>query len=136
MEVCVACPCCLYPTLRERGGYDICCLCDWEDDGQDDADADDVRGGPNGSYSLTEARENFRRYWVMYCPDGDPRLGGPDSETAVGAKKVMALAFQTMKGAEEADVERLWVHVRESRDVLDRELEERIRAYEAGARGG
>ncbi|MGW4819347.1 CPCC family cysteine-rich protein [Streptomyces sp. NPDC004227] len=34
-------------------------VCFWEDDGQDDHDADRVRGGPNGRLSLTEARKNF-----------------------------------------------------------------------------
>ena len=55
----ISCPCCGYPTLGERGGYEICELCWGEDDGQDDADADIVLGGPNHGYSLTEARENF-----------------------------------------------------------------------------
>lgn len=39
------CPCCGYPTLDEKDSYDICLLCDWEDDGQDDLDADIIRGG-------------------------------------------------------------------------------------------
>ncbi len=55
------CPCCGYLTLPERGGDDICPVCFWEDDGQDDHDADDVRGGPNYSLSLTAARANFAR---------------------------------------------------------------------------
>jgi hypothetical protein len=50
-----ACPCCGYLTLDERGGYEICPVCFWEDDGQDDHDADRVRGGPNGTLSLTQA---------------------------------------------------------------------------------
>src|SRR3569833_2977032 len=29
------CPCCGVRTLIERGGYDICSVCFWEDDGQD-----------------------------------------------------------------------------------------------------
>ena len=45
--------------LDERGGYEICPVCYWEDDGQDDHDADHVRGGPNGPVSLTAARRNF-----------------------------------------------------------------------------
>jgi hypothetical protein len=53
------CPCCHCLTLEERGSYDICPVCYWEDDGQDDPDADTVRGGPNGSLSLTMARENY-----------------------------------------------------------------------------
>jgi hypothetical protein len=46
-------------TLAERGGFEICPVCFWEDDGQDDPDADVVLGGPNGSLSLTAARRNF-----------------------------------------------------------------------------
>jgi hypothetical protein len=53
------CPCCRYLTLDERGNYQICPVCFWEDDGQDEHDADRIRGGPNGSLSLTEARQNF-----------------------------------------------------------------------------
>ena len=53
------CPCCHCRTLQQRGGYDICPICFWEDDGQDDADADTVRGGPNGLLSLTMARQNY-----------------------------------------------------------------------------
>jgi energy-coupling factor transporter ATP-binding protein EcfA2 len=53
------CPCCYFRTLRERGGYDNCPVCGWEDDGQDDHDADVVRSGPNAELSLTAARANF-----------------------------------------------------------------------------
>jgi hypothetical protein len=56
------CPCCGYWTLDARGDYDICPVCFWEDDGQDDHDADVVRGGPNGRLSLTQARVNFRQF--------------------------------------------------------------------------
>ena len=55
------CPCCNYKTLCGRGGYEICPVCFWEDDGQDQPDADIVLGGPNGTLSLTEARSNFQR---------------------------------------------------------------------------
>jgi hypothetical protein len=55
------CPCCGCKTLDQRGGYDICPVCFWEDDGQDDHDADVVRGGPNGALSLTQARQNYIR---------------------------------------------------------------------------
>jgi hypothetical protein len=48
-------------TLEERGGFEICGVCFWEDDGQDDPDADVVLGGPNGALSLTQARQNFAR---------------------------------------------------------------------------
>jgi hypothetical protein len=53
------CPCCGYLTMSELGGFEICPVCGWEDDGQGDHDADTVRGGPNGSLSLAQARTNF-----------------------------------------------------------------------------
>ncbi|MFD7203347.1 CPCC family cysteine-rich protein [Streptomyces sp. NPDC059893] len=53
------CPCCGFLTLDERGNFEICDVCFWEDDGQDDHDADRVRSGPHGRLSLTEARRNF-----------------------------------------------------------------------------
>ncbi|MEV6005643.1 CPCC family cysteine-rich protein [Streptomyces sp. NPDC051976] len=55
------CPCCSYITLTQRSYHEICPVCYWEDDGQDDHDADEVRGGPNRGLSLTEARRNFAR---------------------------------------------------------------------------
>jgi Cysteine-rich CPCC len=82
------CPCCGYPTINGRGAFDICSLCGWEDDGQDDpercpylhayfenehgrtayTDPSYVLGGPNTDYSLAEARENFAQYVTMYRP--------------------------------------------------------------------
>lgn len=56
------CPCCGFMTLSERGTHEICPVCFWNDDGQDDHDADRVRGGPNRGISLTEARRNFHVY--------------------------------------------------------------------------
>lgn len=49
-------------NLYGRAGYEICKVCFWEDDGQDDHDADDVRGGPNGVLSLKQARINFQMF--------------------------------------------------------------------------
>jgi len=68
------CPCCGFPTLNERGGYEICVLCKWEDDYQDDKDANEVLGGPNGKLSLTQARKNFQKYLLCdgkESPDKD-----------------------------------------------------------------
>lgn len=55
------CPCCLKRTIHEPAAYEICPVCFWEDDGQDDIDADIVRGGPNGKLSLVVARQNFKQ---------------------------------------------------------------------------
>ncbi|MGJ4859446.1 CPCC family cysteine-rich protein [Labrys sp. KB_33_2] len=70
------CPCCRYRTPGERGGYEVCPVCHWEDDGQDDHDADEVRGGPNGSLSLTQARRNFEQSGVS-----DPERFEPNHPT-------------------------------------------------------
>ncbi|MFE2931938.1 CPCC family cysteine-rich protein [Streptomyces sp. NPDC059278] len=57
-----ACPCCKLPTLDARVEWEICHECGWEDDGQDDLNADEVWGGPNGSDSLTDARIRYAQY--------------------------------------------------------------------------
>lgn len=90
------CPCCGYPTLDERAGYDICILCDWEDDGQDDLDADLIKGGPNGDYSLTEARENFKRYLIMYSPNREKRITGTDTKEEVEVKKQLINVYKSI----------------------------------------
>jgi Cysteine-rich CPCC len=56
------CPCCRCLTLSTRAGFECCPVCFWEDDGQDEPDADEVRGGPNGTLSLSCARENFASF--------------------------------------------------------------------------
>lgn len=49
-------------TLHGRAGDEICKVCFWHDDGQDDHDADVVRGGPNGGLSLRQARVDFLEF--------------------------------------------------------------------------
>ena len=92
----LTCPCCGYLTLGERGADEICYLCSWEDDGQDDPQADERWGGPNQDYSLTQARLNFENYMVMYPPDRDTRIGGADSELARVVKLEIIAAFDKM----------------------------------------
>jgi hypothetical protein len=69
--VSVRCLCCGYRTLSTPGAFELCPVCWWQDDGQDESDADVVRGGPNGTLSLTSARANFRQ-----CGASDPRFRG------------------------------------------------------------
>ncbi|MEM9914868.1 MAG: CPCC family cysteine-rich protein [Planctomycetota bacterium] len=61
------CPCCDYATLEERGVYDICPVCFWEDDGQD-VDALDRVSGPN-HITLREGRRHF-----LSCGACDPSM--------------------------------------------------------------
>lgn len=73
-----ACPCCGYLTLDERGGYDICPVCYWEDDaylvpseggfigvrlnGAEDEQLLDAVSGANHGLTLREGRENYRKF--------------------------------------------------------------------------
>lgn len=124
-----ACPCCGYPTLCERGAYEICKLCFWEDDGQNDANADEVLPGPNQGYSLTEARRNFERYLVMYPPEEDPRFEGGDNEKMKQIKRALIAAFDKMLSEPPAgELNALWQEVykyeKALRDESNRRIEE------------
>lgn len=63
------CLCCGYLTIDSPDSLALCPVCWWQDDGQDDSDADVVRGTVNGGLSLTGARANFRR-----CGAADDRF--------------------------------------------------------------
>ena len=123
-----ACPCCGYPTLGKRGGYEICELCDWEDDGQDDPHADEEWGGPNGHYSLTDARRNFRRHGTMYSPD-EPAGGRATTNhpAELRAKREIIEAFDGMVGGVDGRaVHGLWRRVVDGEQAL-----REARGYEA-----
>jgi len=77
-----ACPACGYPTLDERGGYNICRVCHWEDDGLDYYPTDnrprgsrgsvfDVPSDPNRGYTLRIAMQNVEQYGIADSKD-DP----------------------------------------------------------------
>ncbi|WP_124333832.1 CPCC family cysteine-rich protein [Pseudomonas chlororaphis] len=69
IETLEACPCCGYRTLSSRANYDICGLCNWEDDG---TVGQETYSGPN-HMTLREGQEKFRvqmdqlplNKWVM-----------------------------------------------------------------------
>lgn len=129
-EVRFSCPCCGYPTISERGHYDICQICNWEDDGRDDSNADDT-GGPNHHYSLREARINFEKYLVMYPPEKDTRIGGADSENVLKLKRKLIETFDKMlERPSSEELTNLWLEVKKIKKALRRDLINRIRKYE------
>ncbi|MBO9473874.1 hypothetical protein J7413_10035 [Shimia sp. R10_1] len=60
------CHCCGCLTIRERGRYEICGVCFWEDDPDQTPEFDD--GGAN-NLSLEDGRRNYRK--IGAC---EPRL--------------------------------------------------------------
>lgn len=124
----VSCPCCGYPTLGGRGSYQICELCWWEDDGQDDVDENVTRGGPNKDFSLAEARANFAAYLVKYPPTQDTRIGGPNSEAVRDVKKELISVFDAMVSSASAEsLNDLWLKARLLEKTLYRQVKRRIR---------
>ncbi len=57
VEALATCPCCGYRCLRERGVYEICRVCFWEDDGTTELD---YFSSPN-RMTLRDARLNVQR---------------------------------------------------------------------------
>ena len=57
------CACCGYMTIEEKGNYEICPICYWEDDSVQEADPW-FEGGANKP-SLWEAQLNFKKFGVM-----------------------------------------------------------------------
>ena len=126
------CPCCGYPTLSERVHYEICDLCHWEDDGQDDPDADAVWGGPNYDLSLSQARSTFALYLDEYPPEqaNANYIGGADNATEKSAKIEMIAAFDDMLSQTEAtDLNALWERVYRSQTILLQELDRKLHRH-------
>jgi len=128
------CPCCKYPTLDERGGYDICHMCNWEDDGQDDPIADKVLGGPNSDYSLTEAQQNFKLYYEMYSPEKQEyrkSICKIQSEEKISIKKKMIILYeQITKTTDKKDLKILWKKITKGEKDLYKLLKKDIKEYE------
>ncbi|MED5432082.1 MAG: CPCC family cysteine-rich protein [Pseudomonadota bacterium] len=126
-----ACPCCGYPTLSERGRYEICGLCFWEDDGQDDDDADTCWGGPNGDYSLTEARLNVLLHDSMYHPDNNTTVTGPDTAEINAIKQTLRDLYTQLPAQADADLPAAWKTILEQERTLRKARDKRWKALQA-----
>ena len=91
----VKCPCCGYDTLTVRSKFEDCYLCGWEDDGQDDHNANEIFGGPNLDYSLTEARENFKKYYT-FSRWGNPLMYFQEFEEVIGLKRKLIAILEVL----------------------------------------
>jgi cysteine-rich CPCC protein len=98
------CPCCKFPTLSECAGDEICDICKWQDDGQDDGDAAVHYGGPNDEFTLNEARRNFLSHGNMYANfSGQRHLDRPH----VNRTALINYIRRVMDGVEKLDVAHL-----------------------------
>jgi len=99
--------------------FDICILCGWQDDGQNDEDADRVYGGPNGSYSLTEARANFSKYLVKYSSDNETKNFSIDLSEEIAIKKHLINLFDENKLLNDKNKkEKIWLEISRTKDKL------------------
>ena len=109
-------------------------LCNWEDDGQDDDNANEVLGGPNADYSLSEARTNFRERGHMYRAGGDRRFLGGDTTEESEVKAELIAIYTAWKRGDTPTQEQEDNALRLERR-LHTSLSSRIMAHEAGLRG-
>ena len=71
----ITCPGCGFPTISSRAYFEICDVCFWEDDGQDDENADEIWRGANRGLSLTENRLQIGRRLNPNSPyDSIPKI--------------------------------------------------------------
>ena len=90
------CPCCGSLTLSEPppGTFDICDVCDWEDD-RVQYDEPGLDEGAN-HVSLREARENYRKYGIA-----DPRCWAYLPERAPANWREIVARFKAERGSDE-----------------------------------
>lgn len=88
-----ACPCCGYRTIGERGEYEICKICWWEDDGQDNQHANQARGGPNYGISLAMGRYNYLVYG-LYDPKRKDLMEEKAEEAAYEKGRIFEIVEQ------------------------------------------
>lgn len=108
------CPCCRYPTLQSRCCNEICLLCDWEDGAYYELSPEKVDGGPNGDYSLQEARQNFQAHLSMYRK-------APKSLTVIiiQKKKTLMMAYESLSKPSKHQEPEKWKAISEKeRDLM------------------
>lgn len=60
-KVLFTCPCCNYKTILEKGNYEICPICFWEDDGSNDL----LKYSHVNHMTLKNAKDNFKTKGVI-----------------------------------------------------------------------
>lgn len=92
------CPCCDYPTLTERGMYEICPICWWEDQSEL---VTGIAGGP----SLKDARANFASHFDCFTPG---KRNGAVANPSPGRQSLLAYLAAVQQGDRAHDVRVLY----------------------------
>ena len=116
-EVFFTCPSCGFPTLTERDEHEICDICKWQDDGQDDQDADEIKGGPNSDLSLTDSRLKIGKELIQLAKNLNGKLiTNPDKFFTLLHRHIgkMEILSNKLKSNSDNDTLRAeWVRTRE-----------------------
>lgn len=118
------CPGCGFPTLSEDWFHEICSICDWQHDGQDDPHSNEIWGGPNYELSLTENRLTIEK---MLKEQGTPIVEDPSSIFAILERHQQRLNAFDHDAMYEATVDDpIWETWRKARHAV---IEDLIQAF-------
>jgi hypothetical protein len=106
-------------------------LCNWEDHGQDDENADEVWGGPKLDYSLAEAQANFLKYRVMYERNRDQRITAGDSLLEYETKGLLMDALSNLRSCTPTQQQNLAQEILRLEAILKTETTRKIKKHEA-----
>lgn len=102
------CACCGYPTLDASSTVRRACrLCDWE------------AGADEASYSLEDARRNFRRHWTMYDVEHPESWVAPPTAEEIALKRELIELYEALR-AEPDEWTSLTDRLRKAERELDR----------------
>lgn len=126
------CPGCGFPSLTERGEFEICIICFWEDDGQDDHADSMLSGlfaelkisGPNGKLSLVENRINIGRILESNADmiDGEIDLNTGRVLETIAFYQLRRMDIENRMTGEESAQDHIWMEWQEVRKDLQTAL--------------
>lgn len=120
----VCCPCCGYPTLVAKSRNEICRLCDWQDDGEDDAteQAQPYVGGANGAFTLAQARANAMAHGSMYGTK-PPSFAGQTTPQSQKLKAELVACYNSLLRAQPQNYPSIWQQALGLEQQLSKEAE-------------
>ncbi|WP_186774363.1 CPCC family cysteine-rich protein [Chitinophaga pinensis] len=131
IELCT-CPGCGFPSLTDRGEFEICIICFWEDDGQDDNEGSILSGlfeelqlsGPNDKLSLRENRINIGRILESSAEmiDGEIDLNTARVLETIAFYQLRRMDIEGRMTGEESAQDHIWLEWQEVRKDLQTAL--------------